>query len=508
MHDTVGPLTVYGALKRVAESTPEAIALRFEGQELSYRDLLIEVDRVAAILRGMGISQCDRFGVLAPNCPETLFTYYAASKLAAVFVPLNAALSAEEAAYIVQHSNVRFLFVPDEMAEIGRKAAGDRMRRINALSVTPYNSVSHLPAPLSSPDDDFLLIYTSGSTGTPKAVMLSQAAQIAAPIALSKMWDIGPGAKVLVALPLGFLYGLSTACAVALQAGAQVILMDRFHPARVLEAMTAEQVSHFQGVPTMYSMMLEYCEQRDLSFDLSGIKVLVSAGAPLSLETVRRFRGRFGKHIDNYYAMTEVTPIFGRYQRDLTPIPEDAVGKAAPGAEIRILAQDGTPCAVGEIGEIVVRGAATMSRYDGDPKQTAQAMHDGYFRSGDLGYRDAEGHYSITGRSKDIIIRGGANIAPAEVEAVLSTHPAVQEVAVIGLPDRILGEVPVAIMVLRHAAQATARELKAHAEEHLAEFKVPRRYEFRDTLPLGKTGKIDKAALKTQIATMLTESGQ
>lgn len=508
MQPSPPPATVYAALTDAAAAAPEAIALRFDDKTLTYRAFLSEVDRVAEILRGMGVARQDRIGVLAANCPETLFAYYAAAKLALVFVPLNAALSAEEAGYIVRHSDLRLLFVSDDMAGIGQAAAGDRFRHLEALNATPEGSARAGSTRLATPEEDFLLIYTSGSTGVPKAVMLSQAAQVAAPIALRQMWDITPGHRVLVALPLGFLYGLSTACAVALQAGAEVVLLNRFHPARVLEAMIEHQVDYFQGVPTMYSMMLEYCEQRDLVFDLAGIRVLVSAGAPLAAETMARFRNRFGKHIDNYYAMTEATPIFGRYPTDPAPVPEAAIGKAAPLADVRVLAEDGSLCADGEIGELAVRGAATMTRYDGAPDLTAQAMQDGFFRSGDLGYRDADGFYYLTGRSKDIIIRGGANIAPAEVEAVLAAHPAVQEVAVIGQPDRILSEVPVAFIVLRHGAQVEAGAIKAHAEAHLAEFKVPRHYLFRPSLPQGKTGKIDKAALKAELDATPAEANQ
>jgi long-chain acyl-CoA synthetase len=268
----------------------------------------------------------------------------------------------------------------------------------------------------------------------------------------------------------------------------------------VLEAFVAHRITVYHGVPTMFSMMLEYCEQRDLTFDLTHVRVMICAGAPLAPETRQRFAARFGADLQNYYAMTESTPVFGRLSDDPRPLPEGAVGRAAPGLKVRIVRPDGTDCAVGEEGEILVRAAATMQGYLNAPEQTARAFVGDLFRTGDLGRRDAAGNFFITGRIKDIIIRGGANISPAEVEETLASHPAVQEVAVVGAPDRIFGEVPVAFVVPRAGASVSADILEAHAARVLSDFKVPRRYLFETALPIGKTGKVDKADLARRLA--------
>ncbi|WP_347309989.1 class I adenylate-forming enzyme family protein [Defluviimonas sp. SAOS-178_SWC] len=491
---------VYQALAEVVAKHPAKTAIVFDGEQISYTTFLIMVDRAAAHFSRAGIGRGGVVAVCSQNRPEIMYAYYAAAKLGAVLVPVNAALTAEEVAYAVEHSGANVLYYDASMTEtIWAAVDEDRIELIDALA-EPLDGEREITAAEVRSEDDFLLIYTSGSTGAPKAVMLSQGGQCAAPEALARMWGVGADDVVLVALPLGFLYGLSTGCAVAFQSGATVVLQRRFHPGEALEGFVSENATVFQGVPTMYSMMLEYCEQQDIFFDLSGMRSLICAGAPLGPELAARFKDRFGNEIQNYYAMTEATPIFGRYREDPGPVPGMAIGKAAPGAEIRILRPDGTACADGEEGEILVRGASTLTRYVGNEVLTRESLVDGFFRSGDLGYRDANGFYFLTGRLKDIIIRGGANIAPAEVEAAIETHPAVQAAAVVGAADRIFGEVPVAFVVLASGRTATAEELEAHAAKRLAAFKVPRRILFEKAFPLGVTGKVDKAKLKTRLA--------
>jgi long-chain acyl-CoA synthetase len=274
--------------------------------------------------------------------------------------------------------------------------------------------------------------------------------------------------------------------------------LPKFRPGDVLTALVDERASVFHGVPTMFTMMLEYVEQNRLSFDLSSVRQMISAGAHLPDEIMDRFENTFHKKLNNYYAMTECTPVFGLYASDPQPVPRGAVGKLAPGTHARILDMDDLECSEGEEGELYVKGAATLKCYSKDPKMTAESLRDGWFKSGDLARFDANGYFYLTGRIKDIIIRGGSKIAPAEVERVLSTHNAVQSVAVIGVPDRVFGEVPAAFVVVRPGSGVTAAQLILHAQAVLADFKVPRQYQFVDTLPMGITGKVDKKALKIQ----------
>jgi long-chain acyl-CoA synthetase len=491
---------VFAALAQSVERGPDRPAIVFGGETLSYAQLLSLVEGTALHLRSYGLGQGSVFAAYSPNRPELILCYYAAARIGAVFVPVNPNLTPSEVAYTYRHSGAALLFCDASIAEVAVAAVPDgRAIPLDVLR-SPPPAIAPMPPAGVRPEDDFLVIYTSGTTGTPKAIVLDHAAQTAGPRALAGMWDVTDRDTTLVALPLGYLYGLSTAAAVGLQTGGRVFILPRFHPRDVLEAFVAHRVTVYHGVPTMFSMMLEYCEQRDLTFDLSHVRVMVSAGAPLAAEIRQRFSARFGADLQNYYAMTESTPVFGRLATDPHPLPEGAVGKAAPGLKVRIVRSDGSDCETGEEGEILVRAAATMRRYLNAPELTASAFMGDLYRTGDLGRRDSDGNYFVTGRIKDIIIRGGANISPSEVEEALSSHPAVQDVAVVGAPDRIFGEVPVAFIVTRAESSVTAEALESHAARTLSDFKVPRRYIFESSLPIGKTGKIDKADLARRLA--------
>lgn len=500
MPQSAAPFTnVYEALLASARDNLDRAAIVFEDTRLTYGQVLENVDNVANCLQSLGIGKGSVFAAYSQNCPELMFCYYAAARLGAVFVPINPNLTSSEVQHVFNHSGARILFYGDFVVGSAKEAIAEDKRRPLSILHEEVGKAGSESRSEVGPDDDFLIIYTSGTTGDPKAIVLDHAAQTRGAAALSTMWGIGPLDTTLVALPLGYLYGLSTAAAVGLQAGGKVVLLRRFHPRDVLEGLVAHQATVFHGVPTMFSMMLNYCEERGLNFDLGSLRALICAGAPMSMETRIRFKNRFGQELQNYYAVTESTPVFGKTWNGSLPLPENAVGRAAPELYIRIVRPDGSDCETGEQGELLVRGAATMKRYMNEPEKTRASFVGNLFRTGDLGYVDAQGNYYITGRIKDIIIRGGANISPLEVEEVLSAHPAVQDVAVVGWPDPTFGEVPVAAIVLRCGKVASERELIEHAEQHLSDFKVPQRYFFENELPLGKTGKTDKVELKKRL---------
>ena len=248
----------------------------------------------------------------------------------------------------------------------------------------------------------------------------------------------------------------------------------------------------------MYSMMLEYSEQQGKNFDLSGVRALISSGAPMSDELLKRFASKFGQSLQNYYGMTECYPLIGRYATDPVPLPHGAVGKIVPGAVITAVTPDGKPCAVRQEGEFLVKAPSMMTRYHKDPKLTSSVVDQGWFKTGDLGYIDEQGYVFITGRIKDVIIKGGANISPLEVENTLMNHPDVTSAAVIGVPDKIYGETPVAYVVRRPGSSLDEEAAIAHATAHLAKFKIPSAIYLCEELPLGKTGKVDKTALRKE----------
>uniref|UniRef100_UPI003F49A40A class I adenylate-forming enzyme family protein n=1 Tax=Ensifer adhaerens TaxID=106592 RepID=UPI003F49A40A len=487
--------SVYNALFDAAQTRMDKVAIVYEGDAITYATLLQKVEQVIRRLKSLGVEKGDVFAVFGQNHPEHLYCYYAASKTGAVFVPVNPNLTAAEVDYNFRHSEAKVLFFDDHVEETAKQALpAENLLHISEL--TAVQSEGEEPHANIDTSDDFIITYSSGTTGNQKAVVLDQRAQIDVAASLARMWGIRGSDTTLVGLPLGYLFGLSTASATALAAGGTVILLRRFHPREVLEAFGRHAVTVYHGVPTMYSMMMEYCEQRALTFDLSGTRLLICSGAPLPDEVSARFVAKFGKALQNYYALTEVTPVFGRYHDDPAALPAGAIGKAAPGATIKILNPDGSDCGPDEAGEAFVRGAATVKRYSKDEKLTAATLKEGLFRTGDLVTRDKDGFYYIVGRIKEIIIRGGHNISPAEVEKTIVGHPAVQDAAVVGIADRIFGEVPIAFVVLRANTVLSADELIAFLEQKLADFKVPRTIYFESELPHGKTGKVDKRALK------------
>jgi long-chain acyl-CoA synthetase len=474
------------------------MALRGATGNLTYAELVREVGRTVGRLRALGLGGSRPVAVLCENRIEQMLIYYAVGKLGGRFLPVNASLSVAEVAYIIEHADVSVLIYDERMkdtsvAALSQNGSTSGMHLDDFMSVGPQGEDGWTGAKAS--DDVFLMVYTSGSTGKPKGVALNQAAEVAGNASLIEMWGMTSKDVNVVALPLGYHYGLSTATAATLQSGGEAVILRRFHPGEALEALQQHRATVFQGVPTMFAMMLEYAEQNRLDIDLSFMRLLISAGAPLSQDLRRRFEHKFGKAIEDYYSLTETRPVFGRFWNDPAPVPKGAIGKAAPGVVLKIVDAQGQEVPVGVTGELYVRGPSATLGYLKNEELTRELFHEGLIRTGDLGYRDSEGFYYLTGRSKDLIIRGGANIAPAEVEQVLGGRDDVQSVAVIGVPDEKFGQLVAAYIVPRNGAMPTDDELKDFCQGKLAEFKIPAYFVAVVTLPLGATGKVDKKAL-------------
>lgn len=485
------------AFRNAAAPRHDKVALIHEGGTVTYGAFLDRIDTVARHLVALGIGPGDRFAIYGQNTPEHYYAFYAASRLGAVIVPLNPHLTAPEVGYSFRHSEARILFHDDHVAETARATVpAERLRPISDLRA-PAPAVD-LPDITPDPDADFAISYSSGTTGNPKAIVLDQAGLIRVAISGAEMWAITDADVATVGLPLGYMYGLNTSSSPVLHAGGTIVLMRRFHPREALELFTARRSTLFMGVPTMFTMMMDYCEAKGLTYPLPDMRMLVTAGAPLPPETAARFIASFGKPLSNYYGLSEAFPIFAHHSSETSP--PGSTGRLAPGAVVQIRRPDGTLCGDDEDGEAFVSGPATMKRYNHDAEMTAGAMTGGLFRTGDIVRRDAQGFYTITGRLKDIIIRGGHNISPTELEQVLVSHPAVAEAAVVAATDPLFGEKPVAYLVCRPGTTVTADEVVSHAAQTLADFKVPRDIHFLTEMPLGKTGKIDKRTLQQRAA--------
>jgi long-chain acyl-CoA synthetase len=485
-------------LANTTGSHPDRIAVRLDDRALTYRDLDDLSARVAAWLRQRGITAGDRVGLMAPNVPEFLELYYGILRAGAVVVPMNPQLKSREVDYYLSDSAASLALawhgVADQAAK-GAASAGTDLVVIEPSDLTDTLARSD-PAPLvadRAPSDTGVILYTSGTTGQPKGAELTHANLLSnVEVTRTTLLNLGPRDVVLGALPLFHSFGQTVGMGCAVASGACLTLLPRFDPARALEMIKRDQVTVLMGVPTMYAAIL-HSAGGDAG-DVASLRLCVSGGAAMPVELMRAFEKQFGCMILEGYGLSETSPVasFNHPDRERKP---GTIGQAIAGVEMRVQNDDGDPLPPGEIGEIAIRGDNVMKGYWRRPRDTAEAMAGGWFRTGDLGRVDPDGYFSIVDRKKDMIIRGGLNVYPREVEEVLYEHPAVAEAAVIGVPDQLLGEEVAAVVKLKPGASAEPAELREHVKRQLAAYKYPRHVWIVDELPYGGSGKILKRAI-------------
>ncbi|PPF17018.1 MULTISPECIES: long-chain fatty acid--CoA ligase [unclassified Rathayibacter] len=509
-----GTLSVAAILAEAARRTPDTIAIRVGEQAVDYATLWRQTRAYAGALRAQGIGPGDRVALLVPNVPDFPRGYFAVLALGAVVVPVHALLKHDEIAYVLRDSGAVALVCAAPLLAEG--AAGADLADVPVLSVmVPDGTASPLPrledlaaeaTPIDgyvprSPSDTATILYTSGTTGRPKGAEGTHFAIVSqSDVLLMNTFDLHRGDVVLGALPLFHTFGQVCAMNTAFRTAATVVLVPKFDGDAALEAMIAHGCTVFEGVPTMYVALLDAATRRE---DRPPLRYAVSGGAALPVAVIERFREVFGVEIYEGYGLTETSPVATFNHVGVPPRP-GTVGTPIWGVEVEVARPDVTDRVEllprGELGEIVVRGHNLMKGYLGNPAATAEAVIDGWFRTGDLGTKDEEDYVRILDRTKDMIIRNGYNVYPREVEEVLIGHPAVQNAAVFGIPDERHGQEVMAAVILAPSATATAEELIAYANEHLAAFKFPRRVEFVDALPLGPSGKILKRELVARYA--------
>ena len=472
--------------------------LRYAGRDVSHAAVADAVDRATGLFRSLGLSPGDRMLLLAQNKPEWLISLFAALRAGAIVVPVNPALTGPEIAYIVEHSGPRLAVV--DAALRGVLPPGDSLTVISIdeagwggpsgplTDAAPDQRVATLVA-----DDPAVMFYTSGTTGRPKGVLLSHGAEIFTARMVADHFALNPTDVSLIASPLSFIYPLAIDFLACLAAGATVILMERFHPEHVLRGIERTGATVFMGVPTMYTMMLEWADGRDV--DISSLRFCISAGQNLTWSVASRFRARFGVAIYDLWGQTEGTPITS-YCPALEPEGRPgSCGRALPGCGVRIIDTEGCNVGVDAVGEVLLTGPNQMLCYYRNPAATAETLRDGWIHTGDLGRLDADGYLYLVGRKRDLVIRGGANIYPSEVEEAIYGHSAVLECAVIGVPDERYGELVKAFVVVRPGLDLAEADLSTHCRARLADYKLPALFVFVDDLPKGPTGKILKRAL-------------
>jgi long-chain acyl-CoA synthetase len=482
-----------------AERHGERTAVRLEAQTLSFNALDELSAGMATLLRAHGVQAGDRVGLMLPNVPEFAVVYYGILRAGAIVVPMNVLLKRREVAYYLEDSEAKLIVTWHEFAN--EAAQGAASSDAACIVVGPDGLEPHLSAVDVSPDvaersaaDTAVILYTSGTTGQPKGAELTHANLRCNVEVVTRLFDLSPASVVLGALPLFHSFGQTCALNAAIASGACLTLVPRFDPAKVLEVIERDRVTVFQGVPTMYATLMADPDRG--RFDVSSLRVSISGGAAMPVELLRGFEKAFGCVILEGYGLSETSPAACFNHRHLKRKP-GSVGTPIEGVEMKLVDDDGSEVPTGQVGEVAIRGHNVMRGYWRRPEATADVLSaDGWFRTGDLGRVDEDGYFFIVDRKKEMIIRGGYNVYPREVEEVLYEHPSVRECAVIGIPHAELGEEVGAAVVLKPGAEASEADLREFVKGQLAAYKYPRHVWLLDELPKTSTGKI----LKREIA--------
>jgi long-chain acyl-CoA synthetase len=529
MESTATTLNLASIIGHHARLTPQNEAVVWENVRMTYGELDKLSNRVAGTLVEMGVGYGDKVALCCPNLPDFPVVYYGILKAGAVVVPLNVLFKPREIAYHLSDSDAKAVFVFEGTDDLPLGATViegfDQVPTCENLivitknladrtAVSAYKTLAEITADVSDnfemiptrPDDTCAILYTSGTTGQPKGAELTHLNLMSN---VTTTWlthlpvlDFTDGAQktCLITLPLFHTTGQTVQMNTNLYGGARIVLLPRFDPRATLDIMVREKVNFWVGVPTMYWALLKYVDETgyDISHIADNMKVCTSGGAPMPVEVMREFTEKFGVRVMEGYGLSETSPLatFNHFSRPSKP---GTVGQPIFGVEVKCFDDHDKEVARGERGEVVIRGTNVMKGYYKRPDATAEAFRSGWFHTGDIGVMDDEGYLSIVDRKKDMILRGGYNIYPRELEEVIITHPAVSLCAVIGVADERLGEEVKAFVVLKQNEQLTAEAFTEWCRGQFAANKYPRHVEFRSELPIGGTGKIFKRALRAEV---------
>jgi long-chain acyl-CoA synthetase len=473
-------------------------ALRMDEAALSYDEFRDAALRVASGLRSRGVEPGDRVGMVLPNVLSFPIVFYGALLAGAAVVPMNPLLKAREIEYYLKDSGARLVVAGEQSAEPVAEAAG--IVGIDAVTVGPafpeaVMGDEGLDAPVERTDEDTaVILYTSGTTGQPKGAELTHAGLNSnARTTQETLLEGSPDDVIMGCLPLFHVFGLTCSLNAGILAGASLTLIPRFDGAKALTVIERDGVTIFEGVPTMFSAMLHQPDAADR--DVSSLRLCVSGGSAMPVEVMRSFEETFGCIVLEGYGLSETSPVasFNHPHAERKP---GSIGTPIRGVEMRLVDDDGKDVAGAEVGEIAIRGENLMKGYWRREEDTAKAIPDGWFRTGDLARQDEEGYFFIVDRKKEMIIRGGYNVYPREIEEALYEHPAVAEAACIGITHPDLGEEVGAAVALKPGATADVDELRNFVKERVAAYKYPRHMWLVDALPKGPTGKILRRAVE------------
>jgi long-chain acyl-CoA synthetase len=474
------------------------------GVRRSYAEFDERTTRLAGGLQALGVRPGDKVACYMPNSIELIEAYYAVSKAGAVTVFLNALLTAREIRYILQDSEAKVIITAPGLLPNVREVRGDAKRLetivVHAATAPPdtvrfddlLSRGPYRPVPVKT-EDVAWLGYTSGTTGQPKGAILTHLGATHVAAAVVDRFGYREDDVVLCALPLFHSYALNSCMIQVMMAGASQVILERFTPDGVLQAIQDHRITLFPGVPTMFNYLVNVPDRA--RYDLRSLRICQSAGAVLPAKLMHDFERLFGVPLVDGYGITEAHS-FVTLNDPTGKRPDGSCGKALEGVQVRIVDPEDRDVPAGERGELVYRGPNLPAGYVNRPEATAEALRGGWYHSGDVASMDDEGYVYIVDRIKDTIICGGYNIYPKEVEDVIYAHPAVLDVAVVGVSDEAKGEIPKACVVLKPGAAATAAELEAYCRQNLAAYKVPRVIEFMDAVPKTASGKTKRFLLR------------
>jgi long-chain acyl-CoA synthetase len=470
------------------------VALKLDDFEVSYGQLDEASGRVAGLLSEKGVTRGDRVGIMLPNVPYFAMCYYGVLRSGCVVVPMNVLLKRREVEFYLKDPGAKLLFAWTDFEEPARAGAEDAGAECVIVKPGEFEKLLGEYEPEHEvvdcdPDDTAVILYTSGTTGTPKGAELTHGNLTRNAEISRDLYDLDADAVTLGALPLFHSFGQTCGLNATIGGGGTLTLIPRFDPAKALEIIQRDRVNIFEGVPTMYSAMLHLSE-RD-KFDTSTLEICASGGSAMPVEVLKGFEDTFGCKVLEGYGLSETSPVASFNHRDRERKP-GSIGTPIEGVEMKVVDDDGNEVPQGEVGEIVIRGHNVMKGYWNRDDATRETIIDGWFHTGDMATVDEDGYFFIVDRKKDMIIRGGYNVYPREIEEVLYEHPAVREAAVIGVPDDKMGEEVGAAVALKDGESVGEDELRSFVKEQVAAYKYPRKIWFVDELPKGPTGKILK----------------
>lgn len=514
-------MTLVHTLYEQAKNNPQKIAYHFQGQDVSYEILEQSISRFAQGLTDIGIAKGDNVALLLGNTPHFIISLYAVMRIGATAVPINPTYTKDEISYILKNGDVKAIVALDALLpfiEVAATAfpdmkafiicettaeAADKVAKLSPVvqhKTTLFQQVIAQASGAASivpvdDDDTAVILYTSGTTGHPKGAMLTHKNLYSNARDIGRYLNICETDRVVATLPMFHVFALTVVVNAPLMNGAAVLIAPRFSPAEIFELVKSQQATVFAGVPTMYNFLYQF--QDGDPQDFATVRLAISGGSSLPVALLHSFEQRFNVRVSEGYGLSEASPVtcFNPLDRERKA---GSIGTTIFSVENKVVDEFGEEVPVGEVGELIVRGPNVMKGYYKMPEETAQAIRGGWLYTGDLARMDDEGYFYIVDRKKDLIIVGGYNVYPREVEEVLYTHPNVVEAAVVGFPDQNFGEAVHAFVVLKEPT-TSIEDMQTFCAEHLVKYKVPTTIEFIEELPKNSTGKILRRSFKERV---------